>query len=264
MKLTIVPGVVLGMICGAALAAPGPEDKPLPPEKQAKVLAKTPGADANSDGVITESEMRAAMAAAKGGSEKGMGPLALLVPTNPAEILASHPEADTNRDGRLDADERRVFVDGFRAQVEADLIAAYPAVDANRDGRLGPDELRTGQQTVEQYVGQRILAEHPEADTDRDGRLNREEMRAYREAQSAGQVKSATAQVDWLISNFQKVDADGNGQVSLEELQQYKARFAGKQKAPKEPKAKATGEDRGRKTKEGRKASKNQAAEQPK
>ena len=164
MRSTIVLGVVLGIVCGAAWAAPGPEDKPLPAGKQAKVLAKTPGADANMDGVVTEAEMRAAMANAKGGSDKGMGPLALLIPTSPAEILASHPEADTSRDGRLDAEERRVFVEGARAQVEADLIAAYPAVDANRDGRLGPDELRAGQQTIEQYVGQRILAEHPEAD----------------------------------------------------------------------------------------------------
>jgi hypothetical protein len=119
------------------------DEKPLPPDKQAKILERHPGADSNNDGVLTHEEMRAAMADPRGPSEApGGGPFNLLIPGNPAEILQIDPQADTDRDGKLNGFERRAFMESQRIVLEKELLGAHPELDANRDGTLEPDEMR--------------------------------------------------------------------------------------------------------------------------
>lgn len=217
--------VVVGWVCSAAIGA----DKPLPADKQAKILERQPDVDANKDGVVTQEEVRAAMAKRQGDAPQGpgAGPWALLIPMEPQEILKADPQADSNGDGRLEPQERRAFADAQRQALEKELLAENPGIDANGDGALTPDEMRAGRQIVEQFVGSRVLAAHPETDKDGDGKLSREELRQFQAARSpGGPPDSPAAHVDWLVRNFQKIDRDGSGQVTLEELEAFKAQLA--------------------------------------
>lgn len=205
----------------AAFAA----DKPLPADRQSRLLERRPDADANKDGVLTKEEMRTAMAQPGGGPQGpgAVGPLAVLIPMDPAEILAASPQSDTNGDGKLDPQERRAYVESQRLSLEKDLIAQNPQIDANKDGALQPEEMRAGRDAVEQFVATRVLAAHPEADKDGDGKLSREELKALQMSRGpAGPPHSPAAHVDWLIQNFREVDTDRNGQLSVDELQAYK------------------------------------------
>lgn len=238
--------VVVASVCSAVYGA----DKPLPADKQAKVLERQPGADANNDGVVTQEEVRAAMARRQGAGPQGPGPgpWALLVPMDPQEILKVDPQADTNGDGKLDPQERRAFAETRRQTLEKELLAENPGIDANGDGALTPDEMRAGREVVEQFVSSRVLAAHPQADKDGDGKLSREELRVFQSARMpGGPPDSPAAHVDWIVRNFQQIDADGNGQLTLEELQSYKRELSPPKEGaePKRPRARAQGADAG-------------------
>ncbi len=73
--------------------------------------------------------------------------------------------------------------------------------DANADGRLTRGELETAQRTRFNAI-----------DANRDGVATRDEFRAYHEAQ--GEARRA----DMLKARFEKLDADGNGQISSAEF----------------------------------------------
>jgi len=216
------------------LATAAEQDRPLPPDRQAKILERMPGADANHDGVLTQSEVRAAMGGARG-KGPGLGMPPFMMPMDPAEILRTAPQADANSDGRLSPEEHRAFMETRRAAMEKEFLERHPEVDANGDGRLSPEEMRAARETLEQFTMSKVLAEHPEADTDGDGKLSREEFTALRQRRMGGQ--SPAMHVEWLIRNFQRLDADGNGQLTLEELQNFKTQA--------EP-LKARGQDRRR------------------
>lgn len=152
-----------------------------------------------------------------------MGLLFLLIPHDPAEILKSDPAADKDGDGELSPQERRAYAETQRAKIEKDLLAANPSIDANGDGKLSPEEMRDGRQAVDQFVMSKLLAKYPDADTHGDGKLDAEEFRALRnKIGRPGGDRPMESPVEWLLKNFQRVDTDGNGQISREELEKAK------------------------------------------
>lgn len=96
--------------------------------------------------------------------------------------------------------------DGFLSRAEvADtpaLSASFEQLDANRDARLSQRELRT---SVENHLRA--------ADINRDGAIDREE---------------AEAGLPQLARFFGRLDADGNGRLTADEVQRVAARFAGR------------------------------------
>jgi Ca2+-binding EF-hand superfamily protein len=159
------------------------------------------------------------------GQRPGFGILGMLMPTDPAEILRQHPQADTDGDGRLSPTEYRAFVTSQRAVLEKELLAAHPQLDTDGDGALSPEEMRAGSSVVEEFAMAKVLASNPQADTDGDGKLSREEFRAFQSRRMGGPPQSPAASLDWILENFERIDADGNGQLTVAELQQFRRQF---------------------------------------
>jgi Ca2+-binding EF-hand superfamily protein len=108
------------------------------------------------------------------------------------------------------------------------------SIDANRDGFVTRDEAKD-------YP--RLVAQFDAADADKDGRLDAAEMQAHREAMRAdgrahGEERWKAADTDGdaaisrdeakaamprLAGNFDKVDANGDGKVTREEMRAVRA-----------------------------------------
>ncbi len=129
-----------------------------------------------------------------------------------AKITQKHPEADTNKDGTVTSDEWRQYRDSKKAAGQG---AGKPA-DAGKRGSGKPDAAK-------------LLAAHPELDTNKDGVLSEDEMKAGREMRmrgGPGMDGGPAGVVDMMLARFDKIDIDGNGQLSKEELIAFKAKLA--------------------------------------
>ena len=109
---------------------------------------------------------------------------------------------DVNRDGRLDASE----VQGRRAlsrRLKRQNNRPYLLLDDLRPQSSSPS-------------GQRLKHHFREADRDRDRRLNRREAR----------------RIPWIGRNFDALDGDRDGSVTLQELWNHQRSLAPRQRRP--------------------------------
>lgn len=128
-------------------------------------------------------------------------------------------------------------------------------IDANGDRVITQSEAESAGAT-------RILKKFAEIDTDGNGELTRDELRAYRKnkaqdrrgrAQAADtdgngalSVNEATAAgMQRLVKNFSKIDANGDGQVTRDEMRQLRESRRGKGNRPRQGPAQGNGQGRG-------------------
>jgi len=114
--------------------------------------------------------------------------------SNPLRTIASM--LDVNNDKQLDASE-------LRKAVQTAVKGYFEAADTNHDGQLTPDEINAATNKIARAVVQSALEA---ADTDHNGTLSQTEFE-----------KALQKPADTL---FQALDANADGQLSKEEIQQ--------------------------------------------
>lgn len=108
--------------------------------------------------------------------------------------------------------------DGVITRAEAEnagakrLLKGFAEIDADGNGELTRTELKAHKQKRMQARGDKAR----EADTDGNGSLSSDE--------------AATAGMQRLVDNFEKIDADGDGEVTREEMQKFRHAKGGKKK----------------------------------
>ncbi len=108
-------------------------------------------------------------------------------------LQARWAAADSNRDGHVDRAE---------AQALPPIARHFDELDGNKDGKLSAQEMRNSAQD-------RLRA----ADANQDGYIDRAE---------------ADASLPRVARAFDRLDANGDGKLSTEEVQQVTSRFAGR------------------------------------
>ncbi len=174
-------------------------------------------ADANGDGTLSPEEARAAReqlfnqqpllryvlekakppgAAAAGGDVRTQTPgqAAQTIAANPGQAIGNL--LDTNRDRKIEATE-------VRQAVQQGVQTLFQVADVNQDGLLSPAELN---RAVGEAAKMAAQVAFQTADTDRNGAISMDEFdKALTEPAHAA---------------FRVIDANNDGQISLEELQQ--------------------------------------------
>jgi Ca2+-binding EF-hand superfamily protein len=132
--------------------------------------------------------------AAPGGANNQAGQVARNIAANPAQAIGNL--LDTNHDRKIEAAE-------LRQAVQMGVQMIFQMADANQDGQLSPVELN---QAVGEVARTATQIAFQSADTDRNGAISMEEFdRALTEPTHAA---------------FRVLDANNDGQLSLQELQQ--------------------------------------------
>lgn len=108
-------------------------------------------------------------------------------------LQARWQTADANQDG---------FIDRNEAQALPPIAKRFDELDTNGDGRLSMDEVR-------KTVQNRLHA----ADVDQDGYIDRAE---------------AEASLPRVAMAFDRLDANADGKLTVEEVQQVASRFGGR------------------------------------
>ncbi|MEP0841625.1 MAG: EF-hand domain-containing protein [Phycisphaerae bacterium] len=212
------------------------EPRPLPEDRQARLLKKYPAMDADKDGKVTREEMRKYLSEQHAANRKdlakpetteegprrlnagaaarrpGAGPAGLY--PDPARLLRMHPEADTDKNGQLSPEEMRAFIREHGAELRAEILKRRPELDANKDGVLSEDELRAAREKeggLRARLVEMVLKRFPESDANKDGRLTPEELRAFMQA-NGDKVRAE------VLKRHPRLDRDGDGVLSQEEF----------------------------------------------
>jgi Ca2+-binding EF-hand superfamily protein len=126
-------------------------------------------------------------------------------PPSPAKILE-----------RLDADQNGSL---SKAEAKGPLAKNFDTVDADGNGKLSSDELAASQKKLREKVretGKKLK----EADTDGNGAISSDE--------------AAEAGLEKLVEHFDKIDADGDGEVSKEEMHEMRKQHQKRERAGQE------------------------------
>jgi Ca2+-binding EF-hand superfamily protein len=123
-------------------------------------------------------------------------PLAMADTGHREEMAARFRAADKDNDGTLDRTE---------AEAMPRVAKDFDAIDADKSGTVSPDELRKYMKAVAKRMHDRGVARFKAADKDDDGTLDRTEAEA----------------MPRVAKDFDAIDADKSGTVSLEEIHDY-------------------------------------------
>lgn len=160
--------------------------------------------DTNGDGNLTREEMKARREmAGKGGEGKGKGKGKL-------------KEADTNGDGALSLNE------ATDAGMDR-LVENFGKIDADGNGQVTKEEMKAHRKMAHESGEGKGKGKLREADTDQNGALSIDE------ASAAG--------MDKMVENFDKVDLDGDGELSREEMKQLRKQLRQKKQQGKGPRS---------------------------
>jgi len=122
----------------------------------------------------------------------------------PSVALAEHHEkletafkkADKDNDGTLDKEE---------AKAMPRVAKNFDAIDADKDGTVSLDELKASMKAMKKGMHEKGKAAFEKADKDGDGTLDKEEAKA----------------MPRVAKNFDAIDADKDGTVSLDEIHTF-------------------------------------------
>ena len=109
------------------------------------------------------------------------------------KLDAAFKAADKDNDGTLDKEE---------AKAMPRVAKNFDAIDANHDGTVSMDEIKAFMKTAMREKGE---AAFKKADKDNDGTLDKEEAKA----------------MPRVAKNFDAIDADHDGTVSMDEIHAY-------------------------------------------
>lgn len=221
-------GLPAVLLLGHSVFAQEQATKPVPAERQARLMKQYPEMDADKDGTLTRDEIQTYMAqqhtrsrkaAAKGGAQAGDAPAtrpaAELLRPDPVRFLKNHPDADIDKDGKLTPRELRAYMQAHGPELRAELLKHRPELDTDKDGVLSEEEFRVAQQNQAGRpmvrVAEMVLKRFPESDSNKDGTLSPEELRTYMQTHGA-EVRAA------VLKKNPKLDQDGDGVLSPEEF----------------------------------------------
>lgn len=196
------------------------EGRELSAERQAEMIQRFPGIDADGDGKVTPEEMRTFFEAnpdqrpgrgprPEGGRmrDEGMNRFQMM--------LQQHPELDTDKDGVLSYTElmagKGTEVEAARERLRTRILRQSPGADTDKDGKLSDEELKTFMAKAEDDRRAALLKKYPEADKDKDGKLNDEELKALNAEMEAKRRAD-------LLKKHPDADKDGDGKLNDEEL----------------------------------------------
>ncbi|MEO8627393.1 MAG: EF-hand domain-containing protein [Betaproteobacteria bacterium] len=123
-----------------------------------------------------------------------------------SRLDAKFKKADKDSDGTLTKDEARAM---------PRVAKHFDTIDADKDGTVSLDEIKTSMAGAKKNMHNKGEAAFKKADKNSDGKLDKDEAKAMRR----------------VAKNFDAIDADKDGTVSLDEIHAFmKAKHAG---APK-------------------------------
>ena len=124
---------------------------------------------------------------------------------NAAKLEAAFKSADKDNDGTLDKTE---------AAAMPRVSKNFDKIDTDKDGTVSMDEVKAAMMHAKQSMHEKGEAAFKKADADNDGTLDKTEAKA----------------MPRVAKNFDAIDADKDGTVSMEEIHTYmKAQHAQKQ-----------------------------------
>ncbi len=113
-----------------------------------------------------------------------------------ADLEAAFKKADKDNDGTLDKDE---------AKSMKHVSRHFDSIDADKDGTVSLDELKASMKGMHKGMHEKGEAAFKKADKDADGTLDKEEAKA----------------MPRVAKNFDAIDTDKDGTVSLDEIHTY-------------------------------------------
>jgi Ca2+-binding EF-hand superfamily protein len=112
------------------------------------------------------------------------------------KLEAAFKKADKDNDGTLDKEE---------AKSMPRVAKNFGAIDADKDGTVSLDEIKAAMKNMKKGMHEKGKAAFEKADKDADGTLDKEEAKA----------------MPRVSKNFDAIDADKDGTVSLDEIHAY-------------------------------------------
>jgi Ca2+-binding EF-hand superfamily protein len=113
-----------------------------------------------------------------------------------ADFEAAFKKADKDNDGTLDKEE---------AKAMPRIAKHFDAIDTDKDGTVSMDEVKASMMHMKQSMHEKGEAAFKKADKDSDGTLDKEEAKG----------------MPRVAKNFDAIDADKDGTVSMEEIHTF-------------------------------------------
>ena len=116
--------------------------------------------------------------------------------SHPAKFEAAFKKADKDNDGTLDKEE---------AKAMPRIAKHFDAIDTDKDGTVSMDEIKASMMRARKAMHDKGEAAFKKADGDNDGTLDKEEAKA----------------LPRVAKNFDAIDADKDGTVSMKEIHTF-------------------------------------------
>ncbi len=240
-----VTAVLAGVLVGRVVAG-ADKHRPLTEEKKKDLLERfgDQGIDANSDGALTDKEVREFFAdkghRCKKGESKGEAhhpkkahqkhawqpahALHLLdmleSPAMPEKLTAKQlPEADTNGDGQISKEEWNAIVQKRKQETLGYLVKRVSGIDADGDGKLSSEELAAFKTKQLEEFCKETLSKHPDADADGNGALSDAELKAFK-------AKCSKDRCARILKKAPEADLNEDGKLSDGEMLAFKLKHA--------------------------------------